>query len=174
LPERGVGEIEVRCEYRMREYHRRPDLTRAAFRDGWFRSGDLGYLAGGELYVVGRQSDLLIVGGRKLASEEIEAVAEQVPGILGGRTVAFGVPDERTGTERVVLVCESVQPDDADRALAVERELRRVVTQALEIALGEVRMVERGWIVKTSSGKKARSDNRDKYRRQYGAAPAPG
>jgi acyl-CoA synthetase (AMP-forming)/AMP-acid ligase II len=170
LPERAVGEIEVRCEYRMHGYHRRPDLTRASFRDGWFRSGDRGYRIGDELYVVGRISDLIIVGGRNLAPEEIETIAEQVPGVLPGRTVAFGVPDERSGTERVILVCESAQPDDREQGLALERELRRAITQALEITLGEVRVVERGWIIKTSSGKKARRDNREKYVREFGAA----
>jgi acyl-CoA synthetase (AMP-forming)/AMP-acid ligase II len=166
-----VGEIEVRCDYMMREYHRRPDLTRAAFRDGWFRTRDRGYLVDGELYVVGRKSDLIIVGGHNIAAEEIEAVAERVPGVLAGRTVAFGVADERAGTERVILVCESAQPDDSELQLALERELRRAMTQALGVTLGEVRMVERGWIIKTSSGKKARGDNRAKYWRQF--APAP-
>ncbi len=168
LPDRRIGEIEVRCDYRMREYHRRPDLTDAAFRDGWFRARDLGYMVGGEVYVVGRTSDLIIVGGRNVAPEDIEAVAEQVPGALLGRTVAFGLTDERAGTERVILVCETAQTDDREHQLALERELRRAITHALEIALGEVRMVERGWIVKTSSGKKARGDNREKYRQQFG------
>jgi acyl-CoA synthetase (AMP-forming)/AMP-acid ligase II len=170
LAERHVGEIEVRCDYRMHEYHRRPDLTRAAFRDGWFRTRDLGYLVDGELYVVGRKSDIILVGGSNLAPEEIEAVAEQVPGILAGRTVAFGIADEAAGTERVILVCESAQPDDVEQRIALERQLRRALTQALEITLGEMRLVERGWIVKTSSGKRARGANRDKYREQFAAA----
>jgi len=173
LAERGVGEIEVRCEYRMREYHRRPDLTAAAFRDGWFRTGDLGYMVAGELYVVGRKSDMIIVGGRNLAPEEIEAVAEQVEGVLAGRTVAFGVADERSGTERVILLCESLQPDDNAQRIALERRLRAAVTQALDVTLGDVGLVERGWIVKTSSGKKARGENRAKYLRQC-ATVVPG
>ena len=170
LEERTLGEIEVRAEYAMREYHRRPDLTQAAFRNGWFRTNDLGYVADGELYVVGRKSDLIIVGGRKLAPEEIEAVAEKVPGASPGRVVAFGAPDARGGTERVVLVCESAQPGDGEQALALERAVRRAVTQALGVTLGELRFVERGWIVKTSSGKKARRENREKYLRLFGGA----
>jgi len=165
LAERRVGEIEVRCEYRMREYYRRPDLTAAAFRDdGWFRSRDLGYVADGELYVVGRMSDLIIVGGRKIAAEDVEAVAERLPQIANGRSVAFGVADERAGTERLVVVCESATPDDTEQRFSVERDLRRALTQELDATLGELRLVERGWIVKTSSGKKARRSNRDKYR----------
>src|SRR5262249_20786783 len=105
LGERRVGEIEVRSEYAMREDHPRPDLTRSAFReDGWFRTGDLGYLVDAELYVVGRMSDMIIVGGHNLAPDDIEAAAERVDGTAPGRVVAFGVPDERAGTERVVLV----------------------------------------------------------------------
>jgi len=174
LPERCVGEIEVRTESMMRGYHRRPDLTAAAFRDGWFRSGDLGYLAGGELHVVGRRKDLIIVGGHNIAPDEIEAVAERVPGVLPGRVVAFGVPDERAGTDRVVLVCEVVQPEDAESLLALERELRRATVQALDLTLGDVRFVERGWIVKTSSGKKARGDNRARFLAQLAGARADG
>lgn len=170
LPERAVGEIEVRTESMMREYHRRPELTAAAFRDGWFRSGDLGYVAGGELHVVGRRKDLIIVGGHNVAPDEIEAVAEGVPGTLPGRVVAFGVHDGRAGTDRVILVCEAVQPDDAEKQIALERELRRATAQALDVTLGEVRVVERGWIIKTSSGKKARGENREKYLAQFRAA----
>ena len=173
LPDRRAGEIEVRTDSMMRQYHRRPDLTAAAFRDGWFRSGDLGYLAGGELYVVGRKKDLIISGGCNIVPDELEAVAEQVPGVLPGRVVAFGVPDERNGTERVILVCESAQPGDTEHAIAIERHLRRATTQTLGVTLGEVCMVERGWIIKTSSGKKARGDNRDKYLRQLRPAPEP-
>ena len=174
LADRCVGEIEVRAEYAMREYYRRPDLTRAAFRpDGWFRTADRGYLVDGELYVVGRTSDMIIVGGKKLAPEEIEAAAERVPGVQPGRVVAFGVADRRGGTERVVLVCESAKPDDAEQCIAVERQLRRAVTQALGVTLGEVRFVERGWIVKTSSGKRARGENRAKYERELGEDAAP-
>jgi fatty-acyl-CoA synthase len=121
----------------------------------------------GELYVVGRTSDMIIVGGEKLAPEEIEAAAERVPGVPPGRVVAFGVVDRRGGTEHVVLVCESAKPDDAEQRVAVERQLRRAVTQALGVTLGEVCFVDRGWIVKTSSGKKARGENREKYRREF-------
>lgn len=169
LPERRVGEIEVRCEYRMREYHNRGDLTRASFRGDWFRSRDRGYLVDGEVYVVGRTSDMIIVGGRKLAAEDVEAVAEAVPGVLPGRSVAFGVADERSGTERVILVCESAFPRDGERNIEIERGVRRALTNALEATLGELRFVSRGWIVKTSSGKKARGANREKYQREFAA-----
>jgi hypothetical protein len=71
----------------------------------------------------------------------------------------------------VILICESVEPEDTEHGIELERRLRRATTQALEVTLGDVRMVKRGWISKTSSGKKARGDNREKYRRQFGHTP---
>ncbi len=173
LPERCVGEIRVKCSYRMLEYHRQAELTDASFVDGWFRTRDLGYVAAGELYVVGRHSDVILVGGRNLSPEDIETVAERVPGALPDRTVAFGVASESLGTERVVLVCESVDPGDAEQRIALERRLRLALTEALDVTLGELRLVERGWIVKTSSGKKSRRLSREKYGAQSVDAAAP-
>lgn len=173
LPERRVGEIRVQCSYRMLGYHRQAELTEACFVDGWFRTRDRGYLAAGELYVVGRQSDVILVGGRNLSPEDIETVAERVLGALPGRTVAFGVASEALGTERVVLVCESVDPGDAEQRIALERRLRQALTEALDVTLGELRLVERGWIVKTSSGKKSRRLSREKYGAELAGTAAP-
>jgi hypothetical protein len=71
--------------------------------------------------------------------------------------VVFGVADERLGTERIVFLWEG---DDA-RAADVAREVRKRVVAALDIALGDVRLVPRGWILKTSNGKLARAANRE-------------
>ncbi|HLY38012.1 MAG TPA: AMP-binding protein [Candidatus Binatia bacterium] len=168
LPERHVGEIALRSAYMFPGYHRRPDLTAAAIHDGWFHTGDLGYLADGELYVCGRKKDLIIVGGRNINPEDIETVADAVEGIRPGRSVAFGVDDERLGSERAVLLCElrDAKAADASVRLAVERELRQCVVCTLDLALGDVGFVEPGWIVKTSSGKLARAANREKYLRE--------
>jgi acyl-coenzyme A synthetase/AMP-(fatty) acid ligase len=88
--------------------------------------------------------------------------------------VAFGVEDAALGTEIIVLVCElreEVLP--ADR-LAVERELRRRVAQELDVTLGAIRFVEKGWVIKTPSGKVARSANRDKFQRLTAAEAGAG
>src|SRR5262249_20374158 len=145
LPERRVGEVAGRSPYMLLEYHGRPDLTAAAVRDGWFRSGDLGYLADGHLYVCGRTNDLIIVGGRNVYPEDLESIADAVAGIQPGRSVAFGIDDERTGSERIVMVCEAPGVDDEERRSALGQELRRRVVQELDVALGDVRVVARGW-----------------------------
>jgi fatty-acyl-CoA synthase len=163
LAERGVGEIVIRSESMFSGYHRRPDLTEAAVRQGWFRTGDMGYVAEGQLYVCGRKKDLIIQAGHNIHPEDVEAVAASTRGLEANRVVAFGVPDEALGTEKIVLVCETVRSLDEGQKLELERTLRRQVFRELGVTLGEVRFPERRWIVKTHNGKISRSRCLEKY-----------
>ena len=99
------------------------DLTEKAFHDGWYLTGDLGYLADGEVYITGRKKDLIIVGGKNVYPQDLEALASEVPGIHPGRVVAFGVFNEEMGTEEVVIVAEDEDPA-ADREI-LSNEIRR-------------------------------------------------
>ena len=162
LSERQVGEIALQSDCMLTGYYNRPDLTRKAFLDGWYLTGDLGYLAGGELYITGRKKDLIIVGGKNIYPQDLEYLAGEVEGIHPGRVVAFGLLDEAAGTEEVVLVAETVLQDEQARAKLAD-EIRRRINQGSDIALRQVAIVERGWLLKTSSGKIARAANREKY-----------
>jgi len=147
-------------------YYNRPDATSQAFlAEGWYRTGDLGYLAAGELYVSGRMKDLIIVGGKNIYPQDIEAAASQVAGVHPGRVVAFGLFDEIAGTEEVVLVAEVDTADPATREVLAEA-VRQAVTRNTAIALRKVHLVEAGWVIKTSSGKTARGANRERYLRE--------
>lgn len=169
LPERYVGEIMLRSSAMLTGYYHRPDLTAQALHDGWFASGDLGYLADGQLYVCGRKKDLMISAGKNLYPQDLEEIANRVPGVYEGRAVAFGIPDRELGSERLYLVCELRAQADPAAALEIEREIRRRVTRTLDVTLAAVRFVEKGWVVKTSNGKLARGANRDKYLQFFGA-----
>ncbi len=83
-----------------------PEATAQALRDGRLHTGDLGYFAGGELYLVGRIKDMVIIGGRNLFPEDVERCAERVSGVRKGNAVVFGVTTRR-GRERLVLVGET-------------------------------------------------------------------
>ena len=94
------------------------------------------------------------------------------PGVHPGRVVAFGIPNEASGTEDVVLIAEvdhqmtEKYENDLENSPEYSRitdEIRDRVTRGSDIALRYVRLVERGWLLKTSSGKVARSANRDRY-----------
>ncbi|MCB0193571.1 MAG: AMP-binding protein [Anaerolineae bacterium] len=163
LPERYVGEIAVQSESLFSGYHRRPDLSAKVLREGWCYTGDLGYIADGELYVCGRKKDLIIIGGRNIHPEDIEAIAYTVPGIRPDKAAAFGVIDEVLGTEKAILVCELSQSCDASSWHDIEQALRRRIFQTLQLTMGEIHPVKKGWIIKTPNGKLSRTANRQKY-----------
>ncbi len=167
LPERHVGEIALRSHCMLTGYFHRDDLTAQAFHDGWYLTGDLGYLADGQVYVTGRKKDLIIVGGRNIFPGDLEALANDVPGVLPGRAVAFGVFDAQAGTEEAVLVAESELADDGARQQLADA-IRARVTQASDVALRRVQVVAPRWVIKTSSGKLARAANRDKFLAETG------
>ncbi|NPV56911.1 MAG: AMP-binding protein [Anaerolineae bacterium] len=167
LPERHVGEIALRSNCMLTEYYKRPDATREAFRDGWYLTGDYGYIVNGELYVSGRKKDLIIVGGKNVYPQDLETLAMEVPGVHAGRVSAFGVFNEEAGTEDVVIVAE-VDEDDEDARQHIADQVRQHVTRNSAIALRHVHLVERHWMVKTSSGKTARLANKDKYLKEMG------
>lgn len=162
LHERQVGEIAILSDCMLTGYYHRPDLTQKAFIDGWYLTGDYGYLADGEVYITGRKKDLIIVGGKNIYPNDIEQLAMEVPEVHSGRVVAFGVFNEETGTEEVVLLAE-VDHFSEQENYRISDGIREVVTRGSAIALREVRLVERKWLIKTSSGKIARSANKDKY-----------
>lgn len=166
LPERKVGEVAVRSDSMLTEYYRRDDLTRDALFDGWYLTGDFGYLADGELYITGRKKDLIIVGGKNIYPQDIETIAGEIEGVHPGRIVAFGIPDNRLGTEALVVVAES-DLDDEDQRDKVARQIRMRVAQSTDTNVGDVLIVEARWLLKTSSGKIARGANRDKYMAEF-------
>lgn len=173
LADRRVGHLLVRSNSMLSGYYRRDDLTAEAVRLGWHRTGDLGYLSDGELFVTGRTKDLIISGGKNIYPEDLESIADLVPGIRPGRAVAFGATDPSLGTEAIVMVCELSRADSDPDAHQVAQELRRQVTHRLDVTLSDVRFVERGWVLKTAAGKMARSANREKYVQLFGAPGEP-
>lgn len=167
LPERVIGEIAIQSDCMLTGYFNRPDLTQKALREGWYLTGDLGYLADGELYVSGRKKDIIIVGGKNVYPQDLEALAGEVPGVHPGRVVAFGIFDESLGTEEVAIVAEVDTPDPIEREQIAEA-IRLHVTRNSAIAVRYVRVVDAKWLIKTSSGKIARAANREKFLRENG------
>jgi len=160
--ERRIGEICLRGPSLFSGYYRRPDLTEAAFQDGWYRTGDLGYVADGDLFVAGRKKDLIIIQGRNFHPGDIEAVVSEVDQVIDGRVVALGESDEDSGTESLVIIAET-EIEDATARGRLELQIRNLIAQRLDCAPGGVHLVPPRWLVKSTAGKIARSDNRSKY-----------
>jgi fatty-acyl-CoA synthase len=165
VPERVVGEVALQSDCMLTGYYNREDLTRKAFLDGWYLTGDYGYVADGEVFVSGRKKDMIIVGGRNVYPQDLESLTYEVPGVHGGRSVAFGTFDEAQGTEEVVIIAE-VDTEDPAEQQKIADAIRLHVTKNSAIALRHVKVVDPKWIIKTSSGKAARSANKEKFLRE--------
>ena len=101
-----VGEILIKSRSVISGYWRAPEATREAIRDGWFYTGDLGYLDDGRyLFLVDRKKDMIVSGGVNIYTKEIEAVLYQHPAVLEAAVIAL--PDEQWGEAvTAVVVCK--------------------------------------------------------------------
>jgi acyl-CoA synthetase (AMP-forming)/AMP-acid ligase II len=150
LPERVEGEIVLRGPSVMSGYYGDPEATQRNIRDGWLHTGDMGFIADGELYITGRLKAVLIRAGEKYHAEDLERAAERVRDLRAGCSAAFAV--ETSGAEEVVVVVERAvraTTDPAELARRVSDEVRR----AEGIAATVVHVVSPGQVPKTSSGK---------------------
>jgi 1-acyl-sn-glycerol-3-phosphate acyltransferase len=170
--ERVEGRLWFRGPSATSGYYRNAEATRALMREGgWLDSGDRAYWADGEIYITGRAKDVIIKAGRNLYPHEIEDVAGRVAGVRTGCVVAFGAPDERSGTERLVVVAEVRHRSDAKRIAA---EISRAVDEAMGLPADVVELLAPQSIPKTSSGKLRRSETRRLYLEgKLGKRPAP-
>ncbi|MEV5973961.1 AMP-binding protein [Streptomyces sp. NPDC051921] len=160
LPEGHIGEVQVRGPGVTGGYWTGPGAPPAGsgiLEDGRLRTGDLGFLYEGELYVCGRIKDMIIVGGRNLYPEDYEIAAEGVPGVRPGHVIAFSLPD----AERMVVVAEGVGGEETLRRTA--RELFDRLRTVVQHAPAEVVVVRAATLPRTSSGKKRRGACRDMY-----------
>lgn len=161
LPERAIGEIVASGPSVMQGYFGQPDSTARALRDGWLHTGDEGYLSHGELYVCGRQKDIVIVNGRNFYPEDLEWAVGELPGVRAGNVVAFGVGGLGSGDrERVVVVVESKGKLPATE-LAVE--VRRRIVTSVGLQVDEVVIAPPGTVQRTSSGKVKRSQLKSQF-----------
>lgn len=166
VPERHVGEIAIRSDSMLTEYYHRREPTKNAVEDGWYFTGDLGYLGDGNLFVTGRIKDMIIVAGKNIYPQDIEDIVSSVEGIHPGRAVAFGLYNEELGTEDVVILAET-NTQDRTKQVQIKLTIAGVVRQKLDCVAHEIVLVPHMWLLKSSSGKISRSGNRNKYLQEW-------
>ena len=173
-----TGEIWVHGDNVSAGYWEKPEETERVFgatlvepspgtpEGPWLRTGDVGFISEGELFVVGRIKDILIIYGRNHAPDDIEATVTE---ITGGRCVAIGVSDD--DVEKLVVVMEVRKRGDSDEEVkqrfdALKRDVTSAISNAHGIAVADLVLVGPGSIPVTTSGKVRRQASVDLYRRQ--------
>lgn len=170
-PERREGRIEFRGPSATSGYYRNPEATRELFRDGWLDTGDLGYIADGEIFITSRVKDLIIRAGRNIYPYEVEEAVGELDGVRKGCVAVFGTSDESSGTERVVVVAETRETDREARE-ELRESVYRTATDVLGLAPDDVVLAPPRTVLKTSSGKIRRSAVRELYGNdEIGRAP---
>jgi fatty-acyl-CoA synthase len=157
LADRRIGEVVFRGPSVAAGYYEDPAATHIAFRDGWLRTGDLGYLDNGELYIVGRKKDLIIINGRNYDPQRIEWIVEEIPGVRKGSVVAFSRPG--TASEELIVVAEA---REAQRE-ALAEAIRSKINEQMQLTPADVMLLKSGTLPKTSSGKLQRQKTRAHY-----------
>jgi len=168
--EREEGRLEFQGPSVTSGYFRNPQETRRLFRDGWLDSGDLGYMAGGEVYVTGRVKDIIIRAGRNIYPHELEEAIGNLPGIRKGCIAVFGSADRASAAEKLVVLAESRETDNQAR----ERLRKAITALAVDLtgtAPDDVVLVSPHTVLKTSSGKVRRAASRELYERGRLTAP---
>jgi fatty-acyl-CoA synthase len=153
LGEREVGEIWLRGPSVTKGYFGDAASTEETFGGGWLRTGDLGYIAGGDLYICGRAKDLIILNGKNYYPQDIERAVSKVEGIRDGQCVAFSRLDA-SGAETAVVVAEARKIAGGALAQAIVSAVRG----ELGLHVAEVCLIKRGTLPKTSSGKVRRRE----------------
>src|SRR5262245_24934847 len=162
LGERQEGMLEFRGLSMTKGYFRNDEKSRALFNDGWINSGDRAYIAGGDIHVTGRVSDVLMTAGRNTYPHEIEEQISAIPGIRKGGVAAFGSADPETGTERLIVMAETEERNPEARAKLVAAA-HEVVTAIAGSAADDIVLVPPRGVPKTSSGKVRRSSAKELY-----------
>jgi len=165
-PDATPGEIYVRTPSLFSGYWGAQGFQTHSLNDGWHATGDFGFLSGGELFVIGRFKDIVIVGGNNIFPEDVEAIVNTVDGVHPGRVVAFGVEDKDLGTQSLAVVAEAHGECSEDGAAALEAAIRKLVLTSIGTAARYVAVVPQRWVVKSTAGKISRRETRERFLRE--------
>ena len=162
LPERQQGRLEFRGPSCTSGYYRDAEKTQALFDGDWLDSGDLAYIANGEIYITGRIKDIIIRAGRNIYPHELEEAVGNIEGIRKGRVAVFGSEDVKTGTERLIVLAETHSTEPTERE-KLRVEINALGTDLLNAPPDEVVLAPPNTVLKTSSGKIRRAASREVY-----------
>jgi fatty-acyl-CoA synthase len=144
----------------MHSYFRNPEATEECLVDGWLDTGDMGYMADGYLFIVGRAKDMIIINGKNHWPQDIEWAVEQLPGFNHGDIAAFSIETEAGEEAPAVLVhCRVSDPEERIKLHETIRDKVRSITGMNCV----VELVPPRTLPRTSSGKLSRAKAKRMY-----------
>jgi acyl carrier protein len=162
LPERQEGYLQFRGPSVTSGYYRNPEATKNLFQDDWLNSGDLAYMAKGEVFITGRSKDLIIRAGRNIYPHEVEEAVGNIPGVRKGCVAAFGSTDPHTGSEQLVVLAET-RETGSEETNRLKKEITTIASDLLSLPPDVVILAPPHTVLKTSSGKIRRSACKELY-----------
>jgi fatty-acyl-CoA synthase len=173
LPPNRLGRVLVRGPSMMEGYLGRVRATAEVLRDGWLDTGDLGFVADGELYLSGRAKDVLILRGRNHSPVEVEHAVDRVEGVRVGCVAAVSYLPEDADTEVLVVLVESRQGELLERFPQIAGAAAGAVRAATGLEPDHVAVLEAGTLPRTSSGKIRRHEALRLWQAGELGAPSP-
>ncbi|MCK4675042.1 MAG: AMP-binding protein, partial [Gammaproteobacteria bacterium] len=173
LPERQEGRLEFRGPSSTSGYYHDAEKTQTLFDEDWLDTGDLAYIANGELFVTGRIKDIFIRAGRNIYPHELEEAVGNIPGIRAGRVAAFGSEDKHSKTERLIIIAETRSTDNKERE-NLRKDINTLAIDLIGSPPDEVVLAPPGSVLKTSSGKIRRAASRELFEKGEIGKDQPG
>lgn len=164
LPERAQGRVQFCGPSATAGFYRNPEATARLFDGSWLNTGDMGYIAAGELYLTGREKDIIIRAGHNLFPQELEEAVGRVRGVRKGCVAVFAATDARSGTERLVVLAETREKDAAERRRMLA-EINNLAVDLMGMPVDDIVLAPPRTVLKTSSGKLRRAACREMYER---------
>ena len=159
LGEGQAGEIRIRSPSLMSGYYNNPSATQLKLRDGWLRSGDSGFVLGGELFVIGRRDDMMIIGGANIFPNDVEFAIAEATGLERRRVGVFSVEGTySTGGLVVVAECQV-----STNAGAIKKQIAEACVSECGTIPLNILLCKSGQLPKTTSGKLRRRELKRLY-----------
>ncbi|MGB5218335.1 MAG: AMP-binding protein [Smithella sp.] len=159
LPERCEGKLHFRGPSATSGYYHNEEETKKLFDGDWLDSGDMAYIAGGDIFITGRKKDIIIRAGRNIYPQELEEAVGKVAGIRKGNVVVFASLDKVNQTEKLVVMAET-REENPGKLNALRQEINTLAMDLVGTTADEVVLAPPGTVLKTSSGKIRRAGNR--------------
>jgi len=162
LPDRREGRLQFKGASATAGYLHNPELTAELMDGNWLDSGDMAYMADGEVFITGRAKDIIIRAGRNIYPQELEDAVGEIEGVRKGSVAVFASPDPSSGTEQLVVLAETRRFDEHSSA-RITRAIEELAIDLTAQPPDKVLLAPPNTVLKTSSGKIRRAASREVF-----------